>query len=146
MTTDEAVGRDRATAILLGDGLGPHVVPALLDLAVAEHVIHRWGWRIEHGPGGFHLLKEPPAAQVFYVTVQSGGRTGWLLGPYSTGADAVTDIGTARRLARQADPFAWFGAFGVTQVTVPAGRPPPRGKLNRLAAAWARQEIEIPGP
>jgi hypothetical protein len=75
---------------------------------------------------------------VFYVTSQRGSRTALLLGPYSTGADALTDVDAGRDLACQVDEFAWFDGYGVTQVTARPGRVLPRGKLNDLAAEAAR--------
>ena len=71
------------------------------------------------------------SAEVFYVTIRRGTRTGFLLGPYSTKTDAETDVDPGRELARR-NPFTWFG---VTEVTVNSGKPLPRGILNDLATA-----------
>ena len=77
--------------------------------------------------------------EVFYVTSRRGTRTELLLGPYSTGPDALADQDTAIRLACQADEFAWFDAYGVTAVTPAPGRALPKGKLNQPAAQAARR-------
>jgi hypothetical protein len=87
---------------------------------------------------------EPGSYEVFYVTVQRGTgtktRTGALLGPYSTKADAEHDVPAARRLARDVDPFTAFDAFGVTRSVWTTIAAIPRGKLNTLAAERARAQ------
>lgn len=80
------------------------------------------------------------SAEGFYVTIRRAHRTGFLLGPYSTAADAATDVDTGRGLAHLAAPFAAFDAFGVTRVTTGPGHALPRGVLNDLAAAQAREK------
>ena len=48
----------------------------------------------------------------YYVTVRDAGRTGFLLGPYSTHDEARMNVGRARDLARKHDDRAAFYAFG----------------------------------
>jgi hypothetical protein len=55
----------------------------------------------------------------FYVTVQDAGRTGFLLGPYSTHEAALSNVERGRRLAEEANSRAVFYAFGTS--SVPAG-------------------------
>jgi hypothetical protein len=85
------------------------------------------------GPEGFYVtvIRHPGPAQ----------RVGWLLGPYSTRADAESDVCTGRRLAHDADPFTAFDAFGVTRVVMQPGAPLRRGVLNDRAAAAAKEMI-----
>ena len=48
----------------------------------------------------------------FYVSVRDGERVGFLLGPYSTHAEAVENVKRGRKLACEADGRAhWYG-FG----------------------------------
>lgn len=78
------------------------------------------------------------ATEGFYVTVQrakagGGVRTGFLLGPYPTHGEALAKVDLGRRLARDADPWTAFDAFGTSKVTTPAGTALPPGKLNQRA-------------
>lgn len=48
----------------------------------------------------------------FFVTVADAGRVGYLLGPYETHDEAIAEVDRAKSLARKADPFSHFYAFG----------------------------------
>ena len=63
-------------------------------------------------------------SRVFYVTVTDAGRTGWLLGPYSTHEEALDNVERGRALALQADRWAHFYGFGTCSVsnTAPIAR------------------------
>lgn len=52
----------------------------------------------------------------FYVTVQDAGRTGFLLGPYDTRADALANVERGRRLACEGDVWAAFYSFGTASL------------------------------
>lgn len=80
-------------------------------------------------------LAELTGPEGFYATVQrnaAGGkvRTGFLLGPYATKADAEQHVPEAKILAHQADPRTAFDAFGVTRVQMKPGASLPEGVLN----------------
>lgn len=85
----------------------------------------------------------------FYVTVMdrthgggpvaTGTRTGRLLGPYSTKADAEHDVPTGRRLAQEVNDRAVWYAYGVTRYAVPAGAALPPGRLNQLATQQMKE-------
>jgi hypothetical protein len=77
---------------------------------------------------------EPPVRTAYYATCQDAGRTGWLLGPFETHAEALACVDDARRLAEAADPFAHFYAFGTASHTGPG--PFPLGVLNARFAEW----------
>lgn len=58
----------------------------------------------------------------FYVTIRSGTRVGFLLGPYASHMTALTNVDRGRRLAQQARPDqASFAAFGTA--SLPHSRP-----------------------
>jgi hypothetical protein len=48
----------------------------------------------------------------YYVTVQDGARTGYLLGPYASHADALREVDRGNSLAYNADPRAHWYSFG----------------------------------
>ncbi len=64
--------------------------------------------------------KAPPPAEVreYYVTVRDGPRTGFLLGPYATHEAALAEVPRGTDLACEADPWAWFHAFGTASLPV----------------------------
>jgi hypothetical protein len=59
----------------------------------------------------------PPGttARLFYVTVRDAGRTGFLLGPYSTHGEALANVKRGTRLAQDANSRAVFYAFGTSR-------------------------------
>lgn len=66
----------------------------------------------------------------YYVSVVDGKRVGLLAGPYAQNDEALANVGAARRIAEELDPFACFYAFGTCRL--PYGER--RGILNdRLA-------------
>ena len=69
----------------------------------------------------------------FYVSVLDNGRSGMLLGPYATKADAESDVRTGKRLAEQVNSRAFWYAYGVTRVVMQPGAALPKGKLNEYA-------------
>jgi hypothetical protein len=92
-------------------------------------------------------LEATDVAEGFYVSVldrkhlggplPKGARFGFLLGPYSTRADAEYDLPQGKRLARQVSDDAHRYACGVARVVVSAGKRLPRGLLNDLVARTA---------
>jgi hypothetical protein len=58
-----------------------------------------------------------PEDHAFYVTVRDAGRTGFLLGPYDTHPEALTNVDRGRKLAIAANDRAWFYAYGTASVT-----------------------------
>lgn len=48
----------------------------------------------------------------YFVTVRNGQRSGFLLGPYTTHAEALAMVDVGRLLAIDADPWASFYEFG----------------------------------
>lgn len=60
----------------------------------------------------------------FYVSVVNGSRYGFLLGPYDSHNEALTNVDRGKSLAIDADPFADFYAFGTCRLereTLPNG-------------------------
>jgi hypothetical protein len=55
----------------------------------------------------------------FFVTVRSGARTGFLLGPYGTHAEALANVDRGRDFACAVDAWAHFYSYGTA--SVPAG-------------------------
>lgn len=58
----------------------------------------------------------PATGGRFFVTVRDGKRTGFLLGPYDTHAEALSHVRRGSDLADVADPRAAFYAFGTSRV------------------------------
>lgn len=58
----------------------------------------------------------------YYVTAVNGKKTSYLLGPYRTHAEALANVERGRRLACEADTWAWFYAYGTVKVTSPNGK------------------------
>ncbi|QIG75322.1 hypothetical protein EVC29_093 [Rhizobium phage RHph_Y52] len=52
---------------------------------------------------------------MFYVTIIRGKRVGFLLGPYPTHDEALSNVDRGKRLACDADPWADFDAFGTSR-------------------------------
>lgn len=71
----------------------------------------------------------------FYVTVIDGTRSGRMLGPYDTLAEAEANVTRARVKAEEVDAFAHFYAFGTAKVT--SERPLPPGLFNNLIGLTA---------
>ncbi len=65
----------------------------------------------------------------FYVTVKDHDRTGWLLGPYDTHEEALTNVERGKRLADGADPRAHWYAYGTARID--AGGPIPTPVFGR---------------
>ncbi len=90
-------GDERTT--YLGTGIG--------DLPAAKRYLRR-----KFGDRPLPPIQRRPSAR-FYVTVRSGARVGWLLGPYVSHMTALAAIPRARRLAHDASPDqAAFAGFG----------------------------------
>lgn len=55
----------------------------------------------------------------YYVTVRNGLRTGGLLGPYDTHAEALENVDRGRKLALASDneTRSWFYTYGTTKLT-----------------------------
>ncbi len=53
--------------------------------------------------------------RAFYVTIRSGSRVGYLLGPFERYDDALSSVQRGRDLATGADPFAAFDSFGTAR-------------------------------
>jgi hypothetical protein len=62
----------------------------------------------------------------YYVTVRNGSRTGGLLGPYDTQAEALENVERGRKLALASDneTRSWFYEYGTTKLTT-------RGRLPK---------------
>ena len=63
----------------------------------------------------------------FYVSVIDGERYRLLVGPFDTHDEAEQYVGPATRAAAEADPKAWFYAFGTC--SLPKGEAPPNAPL-----------------
>lgn len=53
----------------------------------------------------------------FYVTVRSGDRAGFLLGPYPTHEEALRNVARGKTLANEANCWAHFYAFGTASAS-----------------------------
>ena len=55
----------------------------------------------------------------YYVTVKDGPRTGFLLGPYDTHAEALANVERGEVLAMETDNATrtWFYAYGTSKLT-----------------------------
>lgn len=76
----------------------------------------------------------------FYVTVRGGARSGFLLGPYATHAEAESNVGRARRYAGQVDDRAHWYAFGTARATAKPGQALKPGKFNDCIGLTADAE------
>ena len=63
----------------------------------------------------------PVAPRDYYVTLQRGKRTAFLLGPYKTHAEVLANVEEGRRLASKVDPWADFDAFGTSSLPLGSG-------------------------
>lgn len=52
---------------------------------------------------------------MYYVTIIRGKRVGFLLGPYSSHDEALTNVDRGKDLAIKADAWADFDAFGTSR-------------------------------
>lgn len=52
---------------------------------------------------------------MFYVTVISGKKVGFLLGPYSTHEEALENVDRGKSRAIETDPWAHFYYFGTSK-------------------------------
>jgi hypothetical protein len=66
----------------------------------------------------------------FYVTVRSGSRVGYLLGPYPSYSDALNSVDRAKLFAGRLDPSAHFLAFGTARVVAEHAGLLPAGRFN----------------
>jgi hypothetical protein len=82
----------------------------------------------------FAALRPEPGPAGFYVTVKDAGRTGWLLGPYDSKAEAEGKVTLGAKLAGQHDDRAHFYAYGVARLAMRPGQALPKGILNDVAA------------
>lgn len=64
----------------------------------------------------------------YYVTVVRGRRVAYLAGPFDEREIAEMHVTAARDVAIEVDPWAWFDAFGVTEITTGQTHPK-RGTL-----------------
>lgn len=67
------------------------------------------------------MINQDAAAPVgdFYVTVQDGGRTGFLLGPYADLRDALANVDRGRDMACAGSSRAHWYTYGTSRL--PAG-------------------------
>lgn len=82
----------------LGTGIG--------DLTAAKRYLRR-----TYNQGLPEPVVSRPGAR-FYVSIRTGRRVGFLLGPYASHMTALANVRRGRDLAIQADPSAAFAAFG----------------------------------
>jgi len=61
----------------------------------------------------------PRDAVGFYVSVIDGKRKGFLLGPYTTHADALANVERGKQMALDSDNAgrSWFYAYGTCKLT-----------------------------
>jgi hypothetical protein len=55
--------------------------------------------------------------RVYFVTVRDAGRTGFLLGPYSTHEEAINNVQRGKKAALDANSQAWFYAYGTASLS-----------------------------
>lgn len=68
----------------------------------------------------------------YYVTLQRGKRTAYLLGPFANHDDAKAAVGVAVAKANEIDPWTHFDAYGTSSITRETDAPLPPGKLNHM--------------
>ena len=100
----------------------------------ADQRAHSVNW-----PTAAEREKAGKGAEGFYVSVRDGNHSGLLLGPYTTKADAESDIPTGRKIAKRVNSRAIWYAYGVTRVVMQPGAALPKAKLNQYAAQTARE-------
>lgn len=66
--------------------------------------------------------KKAGGAVSYFVTVKDGQRVGYLAGPFKRHGDALRMVEPAKRLAKKADSWSAFYAFGTARVKVPSAR------------------------
>jgi hypothetical protein len=59
---------------------------------------------------------------MYYITVQDGGRTGFLAGPFRRHGDAERMVTATKQEAQKANSRAVFYAFGTSRVKTPTLR------------------------
>ena len=74
----------------------------------------------------------------YYVTLQRGNRTAWLLGPFANHDDAKAAVGAAVAKANELDPWTHFDAYGTSSIERSTDEPLPPGKLNHLLPELVR--------
>jgi hypothetical protein len=77
-------------------------------------------------------VEPDPRPGHYYVSVRDGRRWALVYGPFERHADALAAVGTARRVAVEADGRAWFYAFGTARLEPDGAVAPPEGTLNHL--------------
>lgn len=65
----------------------------------------------------------------YFVTMQRGSRTAWLVGPFKTHTEALANVERARVEAQRIDPWTDFDAFGTASLPINSGR---AGALNKF--------------
>ena len=58
---------------------------------------------------------EDAPGSVFYVTIQDGGRSAFVAGPYNTHGEAEADVDLVRKLGEERDPRAIWYAWGTAR-------------------------------
>jgi hypothetical protein len=94
--------------------------------------------RLQTVTGTANRLGGKVMVEGFYVTVRSGSRVGYLLGPYASHADALASVDRARLFAGRLDPWAVFYAFGTARVVAETASMLRPGRFN--------DEIGLYGP
>jgi len=57
-------------------------------------------------------------AREYFVSVKDAGRTGFLLGPYATHAEALRNVERGKALGEKANSWAVFYAFGTASAPI----------------------------
>jgi Large polyvalent protein associated domain 29 len=81
----------------------------------------------------------------FYVSAKDGSRHSMLLGPYAAKEEAEAAVPLGSKLARTVDDRAVWYAYGVTKVTMPAGKDLPAGVLEPLVERQMTLAVPAPG-
>lgn len=88
---------------------------------------------IEHYYGNTPEVDAAAPGSAFYVTiVRSRTQIGLLAGPYTSYAEAESQVDPMRKRAYEVDPMSGFDAFGVSAITPGAGRPFPKARLVQV--------------
>jgi hypothetical protein len=107
------------------------MTPAERHAAIGR-VAGRFQEELQQHAAAIGNIMDDAAPEGFYVSVQDGGRTGLLLGPYATRPDAEHDVPAGKQRAEQVNDRACWYAYGVTRVVMQPGEVLPAGKLNHI--------------